>query len=96
MVQGDLLAFNVLMWEGSPCIIDFPQAVDPRFNQHAFDLLTRDVTNLCRYFARFGVDISSGHVMGVAARAESSMLATDCRASPKVAASSVKWTLPGG
>jgi RIO kinase 1 len=55
VVHGDLSPFNVLMWEGRPTIIDFPQAVDPRFNGHAFELLLRDVGNVCRYFARFGV-----------------------------------------
>lgn len=55
IVHGDLSAYNVLYWQGAPTIIDFPQAVDPRFNPHATALLERDVTNLCTYFARQGV-----------------------------------------
>ena len=33
----------------------FPQAVDPRSNPYASDLLARDVENLCRHFERYGV-----------------------------------------
>ena len=54
-VHADLSAFNVLWWEGASTIIDFPQAVDPRSNQHAPDLLARDLKNLCDHFARIGV-----------------------------------------
>lgn len=54
-VHGDLSAFNVLYRSGMPCIIDFPQAVDPRYNHHALTLLERDLENICRYFARCGV-----------------------------------------
>jgi RIO kinase 1 len=38
-------------------VIDFPQAVDPRFNRSARSLLERDLRNLAGYFARFGVQI---------------------------------------
>jgi RIO kinase 1 len=55
VVHGDLSAFNVLYWQGAVTVIDFPQAVDPRFNQHALNLLERDVGNLCGYFAKSGV-----------------------------------------
>jgi len=54
-VHGDLSAFNVLYLDGDLRIIDFPQAVDPRFNHSAAALLERDIDRLCRYFARFGV-----------------------------------------
>jgi RIO kinase 1 len=56
VVHADLSPYNVLYWDGRATIIDLPQAVDPRTNPNAQDLLTRDVTHLCRYFARFGVD----------------------------------------
>ncbi len=54
-VHADLSAFNILYWQGTAKIIDFPQAVDPRFNPDAYALLRRDLENLCRYFARCGV-----------------------------------------
>ena len=55
-VHGDLSPHNVLYWQGEVRVIDFPQAIDPRFNTHAHDLLARDVDNLCRYFASYGVE----------------------------------------
>lgn len=55
LVHGDLSAYNMLYWQGKLTIIDFPQAVDPRFNGNALMLLQRDIANLCRYFARCGV-----------------------------------------
>ena len=54
-VHGDLSAYNVLYWQGQAKIIDFPQAVDPRFNPNAFALLTRDIENVCQYVARYGL-----------------------------------------
>ncbi len=55
VVHADLSPFNVLYHDGRVVVIDLPQAIDPRFNRHAYELLTRDVTNLCRHFERFGV-----------------------------------------
>jgi RIO kinase 1 len=54
-VHGDLSAFNVLYWEGEFWIIDFPQAIDPWVNPDAAQILQRDVTRLCDYFARYGI-----------------------------------------
>ncbi|HEX6509298.1 MAG TPA: RIO1 family regulatory kinase/ATPase [Chloroflexota bacterium] len=54
-VHGDLSAYNVLYWERRVTIIDFPQAFDPVRNSDAYPLLTRDVTRLCQYFARYGI-----------------------------------------
>jgi RIO kinase 1 len=54
-VHGDLSPYNVLYHGGRPWIIDFPQAVDPRFNTNALDLLERDIDRICAYVARFGV-----------------------------------------
>jgi len=58
-VHGDLSPYNVLYHDGEIRIIDLPQAVDARFNPNALDLLDRDVDNLCRHFARFGVQSDS-------------------------------------
>lgn len=55
-VHADLSAYNVLYWQSQVRIIDFPQAVDPRFNPNAFALLARDIKNICRYFARYGLE----------------------------------------
>jgi RIO kinase 1 len=54
-VHGDLSAYNVLYWEGTGTIIDFPQAVNPYQNQDAWDIFRRDVTRLCQYFQRYGL-----------------------------------------
>ncbi len=56
IVHGDLSPFNVLFDGDKPVVIDFPQAVDPRVNGNAFNLLLRDIDNLARFFARFGVE----------------------------------------
>ena len=55
VIHADLSPFNALYHDGRVVIIDLPQAVDPRFNQAAPELLVRDVTNLCRHFDRYGV-----------------------------------------
>lgn len=55
VVHGDLSPFNVLYWQGAVTIIDLPQAVDPRFNRNAFDLLLHDIDQICRYFAAYGL-----------------------------------------
>lgn len=54
-IHADLSAFNVLYWRGAIMIIDFPQAIDPFVNPHAFELLRRDIQRLCDYFARYEV-----------------------------------------
>jgi RIO kinase 1 len=56
IIHGDLSAYNVLYrGDGDALVIDFPQAIDPRFNTNAFRLLSRDIENLARFFERFGV-----------------------------------------
>ncbi len=64
LVHGDLSPYNILMWKGTAWIIDLPQAVDPRFNHAAFDLLRRDIANVTEFLARFGVTV---HAEGIAA-----------------------------
>jgi RIO kinase 1 len=61
-VHGDLSAFNVLYVNGALKIIDFPQAVDARFNDNAVSLLERDVDRVASYFGRFGVQIDAWRV----------------------------------
>lgn len=55
IVHGDLSSYNVLYYQGRAVIIDFPQAVDARFNPSAFALLLRDIMNVCGYFGDYGV-----------------------------------------
>lgn len=59
-VHGDLSAYNMLYWEGAITIIDFAQAVDPRYNPAVADLLARDIARVCQYFTRFGVQADAG------------------------------------
>jgi RIO kinase 1 len=55
-VHGDLSAYNMLYWDGAITIIDFAQAVDPRYNPAVGDLLARDIARVCQYFTRCGVE----------------------------------------
>ena len=61
-VHADLSAYNVLYWQEQVRIIDFPQAVDPRFNPNARSLLTRDIENICHYMTRYGLQ-RDGHAI---------------------------------
>jgi len=63
-IHGDLSPYNVLWWEGRAWIIDFPQAIDPRVNRNAQDLLWRDVENVCRFFADYGVHADADGIAG--------------------------------
>ena len=53
IVHGDLSEFNILVGSDGPVIIDLPQAVDAAGNNHAKDMLARDVKNLADYFGQF-------------------------------------------
>lgn len=54
-IHGDLSTYNILYHSGRLTIIDFAQAVDPRYNPDVFPLLHRDVERVCDHFARYGV-----------------------------------------
>lgn len=62
IVHADLSAYNIVYWKNRPMVIDFPQAVDPRFNGNAFDLLSRDITNLCKHFRKYGIESDAGEI----------------------------------
>ena len=62
VIHGDLSPYNVLLWEGRVTVIDLPQAVDPRKNRHAEELLGRDIRLICEYLARFGVASDPGSI----------------------------------
>jgi RIO kinase 1 len=55
IVHGDLSAYNILYRNGSITLIDFPQAIHPGQNRNAYTIFERDVTRVCEYFARQGV-----------------------------------------
>ena len=54
-VHGDLSAYNVLYWEGHAVVIDFPQVANIHSNVSAYDILKRDLTRICDYFAAQGM-----------------------------------------
>lgn len=55
LIHGDLSAYNILYWEGSITLIDFPQVTNARGNRNARAILQRDVARVCDYFASQGV-----------------------------------------
>lgn len=57
LVHGDLSEFNVLLGPEGPVIIDLPQAVDAAANNHAFNMLERDVRNMAEYFGQFAPEL---------------------------------------
>ena len=56
-VHADLSAYNILYVEDRVVIIDFPQSVDPRYNDDSFDLLVRDLKNVNSFFAECGNEV---------------------------------------
>lgn len=62
IVHADLSAFNILWWNSSPYIIDFPQSVDRRMHPNARELLDRDLENVARYFGKYHLDISLSEI----------------------------------
>ncbi len=57
LVHGDLSAYNVLWWGDRPRIIDVPQSIDLHSSKNGYPHLRRDVQNLERYFARYGLSV---------------------------------------
>jgi RIO kinase 1 len=55
LVHGDLSAYNVLWFAGRPWIIDVPQSLNLHTHPAGYPYLQRDVANLERYFARYGL-----------------------------------------
>jgi RIO kinase 1 len=64
VIHGDLSPFNILYSDGRVKIIDFPQAVDARMNPNSYALLSRDVGNVCEYFAKCGVRCDAARIAG--------------------------------
>jgi RIO kinase 1 len=53
--HGDLSAYNVLVRDGEPTLIDLPQVVDLAANPSGPDFLARDVRNITGWFAARGL-----------------------------------------
>ncbi len=54
LVHGDYSTYNLLWWEGSVMMIDFPQVSD-RTNPNFQSLLKRDAESLAQSFRRLGI-----------------------------------------
>ena len=63
LIHGDLSAYNILYWQGSITLIDFPQVVNGRTNPRAHFILKRDIERVCEYFARQGVQCQPRVIM---------------------------------
>jgi len=57
LIHGDLSAYNVLVGEDGPVVIDFPQVVSAGGNNAARTMLLRDVNNLTAYLGRFAPEL---------------------------------------
>ena len=55
LAHGDLSAYNVLVHDGRPVMIDLPQVVDLIANPRGDWFLTRDAENIGRWFAARGL-----------------------------------------
>jgi RIO kinase 1 len=58
-VHADLSPYNLLWWEDRVWLIDVPQAVDLHRSTQAYELLHRDVLNVCTWFAAKGVQAAN-------------------------------------
>lgn len=63
MIHGDLSAYNILYWEGRITLIDFPQVTNSISNNSAYFILERDITRVCNYFLRQGVQCAPARIM---------------------------------
>ncbi|HCI13273.1 MAG: kinase [Gallionellales bacterium GWA2_60_142] len=57
VIHGDLSEYNILVDGNGPVIIDLPQAIDAAANNHACQMLLRDVQNLAGYFGQFAPEL---------------------------------------
>jgi len=56
LVHGDLSEYNIMMWKGGPVVFDMSQSVSIEHPMADF-MLTRDLTNLNRFFSRLNVKV---------------------------------------
>jgi len=67
LVHADLSAFNVIVHEGKPFIIDWAQAVSVK-HPRAREFLESDCRNIASYFKRLGVDTSQEEMLELVTR----------------------------
>lgn len=60
LAHGDLSAYNILVRDGRPVLIDLPQVVDVVANPQGPAFLARDVANVSAWFVRRGLDRADG------------------------------------
>ncbi len=61
LIHGDLSEYNVLVGEGYPVLIDFPQVVSAEGNNAARAMLLRDVHNLRDCLGRSATELNDTH-----------------------------------
>jgi RIO kinase 1 len=61
-VHGDLSPFNILMDGDRPVLIDLPQWINPLAHPAGYELLSRDVERVCRYFVRRGMPLDASRL----------------------------------
>jgi RIO kinase 1 len=61
-IHGDLSAYNILYWDGDITLIDFPQVISPKINRNAFSIFQRDVTRVCEYFNKQGLNTNPRNI----------------------------------
>jgi RIO kinase 1 len=64
VIHADLSPYNVLVREGRITVIDLPQAVDPKKNRFAAELLHRDVARICDWARRHGIARDPDRIAG--------------------------------
>ncbi len=62
--HGDLSPYNVLVHDDRLVLIDWPQVVDVIGNPQGFEFLERDATTMVTWFARRGLEVDAGELVG--------------------------------
>lgn len=53
VVHADLSPYNILWWNNTPYLIDFPQSLDTRTHPNPESILERDLRNIIKYFKKY-------------------------------------------
>jgi RIO kinase 1 len=59
IIHGDLSAYNILISNQGPVIIDLPQAIDAAKNSNAEFMIKRDVKNITAYLSQFAPELAN-------------------------------------